>query len=90
MLDQNMDTSSATAEIKAFGAELMSRLARAGVQILGPFAQLDQAAPSAKLRGRYSREYFGACARMTAAGSSEIMRNIVATRGLGLPRARRD
>lgn len=90
MLDQDMDTSSATSEIKAFGAELMSRLAHAGVQMLGPYAQLDAAAPSVRLRGRFSREYFGSFARMTAAGSSEIMRNIVATRGLGLPRARRD
>jgi len=90
MLDQGMDTSGATSEIKAFGAELMARLARTGAQALGAYAQLDEAAPSMKLRGRFSREYFGAFARMTAAGSSEIMRNIVATRGLGLPRAGRN
>lgn len=87
MLDQNLDIVQATSAIKTFGADLMWRLARTAAHLLGPFAQLEPSSQSVKLRGRYSREYFGSFARMTAAGSAEIMRNIIATRGLGLPRS---
>jgi len=40
----------------------------------------------ARLRGRFARTYVTSVGATIAAGTSEIMRGIIATRGLGLPR----
>ena len=40
----------------------------------------------APLKGRLQRAYLSSFSETLAAGTSEIQRNIIATRGLGLPR----
>ncbi|HET8944168.1 MAG TPA: acyl-CoA dehydrogenase family protein [Dehalococcoidia bacterium] len=71
---------------KLFGSELQQRLARAGVQVLGLAGQLAPGSKWAPLAGRLETYYLGASALTVAAGTSEIMRGIIAGRGLGLPR----
>jgi 3-oxocholest-4-en-26-oyl-CoA dehydrogenase alpha subunit len=71
---------------KMFGSELAQRLANAGVQILGLGGQLAPDSPYAPLAGRFESLYLGAAALTVAAGTSEVMRNIIAGRGLGMPR----
>jgi alkylation response protein AidB-like acyl-CoA dehydrogenase len=71
---------------KLFGSELQQRLAGAGIDILGLGGQVDPGSEWAPLQGRIEQFYLTASALTVAAGTSEIMRGIIATRGLGLPR----
>jgi len=72
--------------IKAFGTELMHRIGNAGIQILGLYGQLSRDSKWAPLKGRMEYLYRHASRRMISAGTNDIMRNVIATRGLGLPR----
>ena len=72
--------------VKVFNSEYSQRLARAGLQILGLYGQLQPESPYARLRGRFERSYVSSVGATIAAGTSEIQRGIIATRGLGLPR----
>ena len=72
--------------VKVFNSEYNQRLARAGLHILGLYGQLQPDSPHARLHGRFERSYLTTAGSTIAAGTSEIQRNIIATRGLGLPR----
>jgi alkylation response protein AidB-like acyl-CoA dehydrogenase len=72
---------------KTFGTELTQRLARTGMELLSLGGQLLPGSPWAPLQGRIETMYLNAAALTIAAGTSEINRGIIATRGLGLPRA---
>ena len=71
---------------KLYGSELQQRLAGAGMQIMGMAGQLAPGSQWAPLSGRLEQHYLFASALTVAAGTSEIMRGIIAGRGLGLPR----
>jgi alkylation response protein AidB-like acyl-CoA dehydrogenase len=71
---------------KMFSSELSQRLARLGTRILGMYGGLRRGSPSARLRGDFAESYMQTVPSTIAGGSSEIQRNIIATRGLGLPR----
>ena len=71
---------------KLFGTELSQRVARTGMEILGLSGQLTADSQWAPLRGQIQSLYLRSVASTIAAGTSEIQRNIIATRGLGLPR----
>ena len=71
---------------KAFGTEMLLRLYGLGMQILGAYGQLEPGSRWAPLQGRVENGYMRSGGGTVAAGTSEIQRNIVATRGLGLPR----
>ena len=71
---------------KVFGTELQQRVARDGMAILGLFGQLEPDSKYAALGGRIEKAYMTSISATLAAGTSEIQRNIIATRGLGLPR----
>ena len=71
---------------KLYGSELAQRLANAGVHILGLGGQLAPDSPWAPLHGRIETLYLNSAALTVAAGTSEVQRNIIAGRGLGLPR----
>ena len=72
--------------VKVFNSEYSQRLANAGLHILGLHGQLQQDSPYARLHGRFERSYIASVGATIAAGTSEIQRSIIATRGLGLPR----
>ena len=71
---------------KLFGSELGQRIAKTGMDLLGLGGAVWSDGPYAALQGRLSRSYVSAVSSTIAAGTSEIQRNIIATRGLGLPR----
>ena len=71
---------------KLYGSELTQRIASTGIELLGLAGQLAAESPNAPLHGALSRSYLTAVSSTIAAGTSEIQRNIIAQRGLGLPR----
>ncbi len=73
--------------VKIFSTEMMQRLENAGTKLLGLGGQLTPAEPRAPIGGRIEQGYRSAVMPTFGAGSNEVMRNIIATRGFGLPRA---
>ncbi|MFQ5827388.1 MAG: acyl-CoA dehydrogenase family protein, partial [Dehalococcoidia bacterium] len=71
---------------KVFGSELMQRMAQGGMQLLGLYGQLEGGHLLAPLSGMIERWYLSTLGYTLAQGTSEVQRNIIATRGLGLPR----
>lgn len=72
--------------VKLFWADLTQSLCELALKILGPAAQLPHDSPHAVADGRWQqRALWSRCASI-AGGTSEIQRNIIATRLLGLPR----
>ena len=71
---------------KLYGSELGQRLALTGIQLMGTYGNLEPGSKWAPLKGQLERAYLGAVAGTIAAGTSEVQRSIIATRGLGLPR----
>lgn len=71
---------------KVFGSELLDRLSNVAMQILGPFSQLDRGSKWAALDGGIVRSFLTSPSIGIGGGTSEIMRSIIAVRGLGLPR----
>ncbi len=71
---------------KLFASELNQRIARTGVNVAGLYGQLLPASKHAAAKGRYANMYMQTLGSTIAGGTSEIQRNIIAQRGLGLPR----
>ena len=63
------------------------KVANAGVNLLGAHGQLAPGSKWAQLRGRVETAYLLAVSGPIAGGAAEIQRDIIAQRGLGLPRA---
>ncbi|SEP52391.1 acyl-CoA dehydrogenase family protein [Amycolatopsis saalfeldensis] len=72
-----------------FGAELHQRLAKTGARVFGQHSLMwrGDKASGAPLDGEFTHRQFDAVAATFLGGTSEIQRGIIATRGLGLPRA---
>ena len=71
---------------KLFGSEVTQRAARVFIKVIGLYGQLMRDSKHAVLRGKLPRKYMSTVSATIAGGTSEIQRNIMATRGLGLPR----
>jgi alkylation response protein AidB-like acyl-CoA dehydrogenase len=71
---------------KLYNTEMDVRLANTGIQILGLYGQLHKDSKWVRMMGRFQKSYLYAIAMVIGGGSSEIQRNIIAMRGLGLPR----
>lgn len=71
---------------KLYSSELGQRLARTGMDLLGLFGQLHPKSKYTRLKGSVERYYLLSVSETIAGGTSEVMRSVAATRGLGLPR----
>ena len=71
---------------KVFGSETLQRITTAGLEILGMYGVLGRDDKWSPLKGRIQENWMTSFSQTIAAGTSEVQRNIIASRGLGLPR----
>jgi len=85
VMDQGQAPTVEAAMSKAYATTFEQRLANTAMEILGPYGLLWAGSKYVPLGGLAPRSYLGSKGYSLQAGTTEIMKNIVATRGLGLP-----
>jgi alkylation response protein AidB-like acyl-CoA dehydrogenase len=68
--------------LKVFWSELYQRMAQSAMEMLGPYGQLIEGGPEV-----FSYTYLRTRGNTIEAGTSEVMRNTIASRVLGLPKS---
>jgi alkylation response protein AidB-like acyl-CoA dehydrogenase len=89
LLRDGAPTTYETAVAKVMADELGQKLARLGLDLLGPWGPLRAGSRGARLDGRIAHDYLTSLGHTIAGGTAEILRTTVAVRGLGLPADRR-
>ena len=74
-----------SSQYKLFMNELGQRVANAALDLIGAEAQLKPGSADAPIGGRFERSYRYTVVDTIGGGTSEIQKNIIARRGLGLP-----
>ena len=72
--------------LKLYHTELAQRMAATGMKMIETHGLLFRGEKRAPLDGMIAQQYLYASTLTLQVGTSEIQRNIIATRGLGLPR----
>jgi alkylation response protein AidB-like acyl-CoA dehydrogenase len=72
---------------KLYSSELDVRLAVTAMHVAGLYGQLNNRKDARGMAGKLARFYMHSTTSPIGGGTSEIQRNIIATRGLALPRA---
>jgi alkylation response protein AidB-like acyl-CoA dehydrogenase len=70
---------------KAYSTAFEQRLANVAMEIVGPYGQLKPGAKYVKLEGHAYHSYLSSKGYSLQAGSTEVLKNILAQRKLGLP-----
>ena len=86
MLDKGVVPNYQSSMEKMFVTEVWQRVASTGMEVLGLYGQLRRDSKRAALGGKVGFFYRSSVVETLYGGTSEIMRNIIATRGLNLPR----
>jgi len=86
MHDRGLDYRPQAAMVKLFNSELAQRLYDLAVSLLGPYGALREGSARAPWQGAVAHGYLSAAQETIGAGTSEVQRDIIARRGLGLPR----
>ena len=86
LLDTGRISSHESAMMKVFITEMVQRLAKTGMQILGLAAPLQKGSKWAPIGGEIEHLYRIAIMPTFGAGNNEVLRDLIAIRGLGLPR----
>jgi hypothetical protein len=73
-------------EYKLYATELSKRLANASMDLAGPAAQLRVGTEEAPMKGRAESTYRYTVLDTIGGGTSEVQKNIIARRKLGLPK----
>ena len=88
MLSKGWVPESEASAAKLFGTELVARASSAAMQIMGLHGQLAPGSKWPRLRGQIGSWYLACVGMLFGGGSSEVQRNVIAIRGLGLPRVK--
>jgi len=86
MLDKGKVPNYQSSMEKFFATEVAQRISNTGMEVLGLYGQLKEESKWAPLNGKVEHLYRWSVVETIYAGTSEIMKNIMAQRGLGLPR----
>ncbi len=86
MLDRRQLPNHEAAMLKMVVSELEQQLVNTAMQIMGPYGQVKKGSKWAPLSGKFEWRYRDSLEELVTRGTSEIMRNIIAQRGLKLPR----
>jgi hypothetical protein len=86
MLDRHQIPNHEAAMLKMVVSEIEQTLVNTAMQIMGPYGQVKKGSRWAPLNGKYEWRYRDSLEDLVTRGTSEIMRNIIALRGLKLPR----
>jgi alkylation response protein AidB-like acyl-CoA dehydrogenase len=84
--DQGVTTDLYASVAKLYSTELFKRAASTAMRLIGPYGQLDKKETIAPLSGWIEHMYLVSFGATIAAGTSEIQKNIIALRGLSLPK----
>jgi len=84
--DRGQTPNHEASQSKTFATEVAQRFANTAVNALGLGGGLMQFSPRAPVEGRHNFMYLLTAHWTISAGTSEIQRNIIAQRGLALPR----
>lgn len=86
MLNEGLPLTREGSVLKVFADEMSMRLANVGMKLLGVYGQLREGSKWAVLNGWIENVYLESVAHSLGGGTTEIQKNTIATRGLGLPR----
>jgi alkylation response protein AidB-like acyl-CoA dehydrogenase len=86
MMEKGLDVSWAAPYSKVYESELSQRIANLGMNIMGQYGQLEPGSKYAQLKGNIELAYRAMVVRSFGGGSNAMLRSIMATRGMGLPR----
>ena len=86
MYSKNLHPSYESSMSLLLSSELLRHTANVGMRVLGHYGELDQDSKWAVSKARIMRTYLSCISIGVGGGTNEIQRNIVAMRGLGLPR----
>lgn len=86
LYDKKMATPYDAAMLRLYNSELFKWAARVAMELLGLYGQLDRRDSQAPLQGWFEHFYLSSIAVTLAAGTSEILKNMIAIGGLKLPR----
>ncbi|UCD22100.1 MAG: acyl-CoA dehydrogenase family protein [Chloroflexota bacterium] len=70
---------------KAYSTEFEKHVAGVAMEVLGPYGQLASSSKLVPLRGMALHSYLASKGYSLQAGTTEILKNVLAVRGLGLP-----
>ena len=85
LLSKGVVPNKESAVTKAFATDVEQHVAQVAGEVLGPFAALMPDSRAAKLAGRVARAILFSPAYTIQGGTSQVLRNIIALRALGLP-----
>lgn len=86
ILDEGRVPNWEAAMSKTYSTTFEKHLANTAMEILGLYGQLRPESKLAPMRGMAAHSYLGSKGYSLQGGTSEILKNIIAQRGLGLPR----
>ncbi|CCW16316.1 Acyl-CoA dehydrogenase-like [Sphingobium indicum BiD32] len=88
LVSEDQNSTMIASMAKVWSTEFYYRMTNFATQMMGPFGQLQKGSKWAMLDGEAELGYRNTPPPRFGGGGSEIQRDIIATRGLGLPRSR--
>jgi alkylation response protein AidB-like acyl-CoA dehydrogenase len=85
VMDEGRPPTVEASSSKVFGTTFEQRLANVAMELLGPYGGLSPESPLTPFGGLAIHSYLASKGYSLQAGSTEILKGIIATRGLGLP-----